>query len=285
MRMAPSSILDRTPPRADARLPYGQLRLQFGDLWLPNSGHPPAGRRWPLLVFLHGGWWRAEYSLDYAGFLCQAMRAEGVAVWSLEYRRVGDSGGGWPGTMQDVAAGMDHVVQLAEAYPIDTSRVIAAGHSAGGQLAFWLAGRHHIPHASVLAEPQPKFGLLGVAALAGAVDLRLTIDLGGFFAFANGAPAVRALMGGGPKQVPERYSAADPGELLPLGVPQILVQGSDDDQIPPTLPSRWAQNAMRQGDQVEVKIVPQADHFDVVDPESRAWPESRDALLRLLHLR
>jgi acetyl esterase/lipase len=276
-------ILDRTPPEADLRLPYGDLPLQFGDLWLPKLSRPPAGRRYPLVVFVHGGWWMSEFGLGYAGFLCEALRSADVAVWSLEYRRVGDAGGGWPGTMQDVARGMDHVVKLAEVYPIDPSRVIAAGHSAGGHLALWLAARHHIPHTSVLAQTQPNLALKGVAALAGAVDLRLTIDLGGFFSFSNGGPAVKALMGGTPKDVPERYAAADPGELLPLGLPQILVQGTEDDRIPPTLPARWADAARRQGDPVEVHIVPGAGHFDVVDPESRAWPVSRDAMLKLLH--
>jgi acetyl esterase/lipase len=271
------NILDRTPPRADHRLPYGSLPLQFGDLWIPSGT-----KRRPVVVLVHGGWWKSAYDLGYAGFLCEAMRAQGVAVWSLEYRRVGDEGGGWPGTMQDVAAGMDQVVKLAEVFPLDTSRVIAAGHSAGGHLAFWLAGRHHIPHKSVLAEPAPKIALKGVVGLAGAVDLRLTIDLGGFFSFSNGGPAVRALLGGSPQDVPERFAAADPGALLPLGVPQILVQGSEDDQIPAGLPVRWQQSAQRQGDHVEVKIVPGADHFDVVDPETRAWPVSREAMLSLL---
>jgi acetyl esterase/lipase len=274
------NILDRTPPKADRRLPYGSLPFQFGDLWIPNFGRPITGL--PLLVFIHGGWWKSAYDLGYASFLCQAMKAQGVAVWSLEYRRVGDAGGGWPGTMEDVAAGMDYVVKLAETFPLDTKRVIAAGHSAGGQLAFWLAGRHHIPHNSVLAKPAPDLVLKGVMALAGAVDLRLTIDLGSFFSFSNGGPAVRALLGGSPKDVPERYAAADPGELLPLGVPQILVQGSVDAQIPQAMPMRWQQNAQRQGDRVAVKIVPGADHFDVVDPESNAWRVSCDAMLSLL---
>jgi acetyl esterase/lipase len=276
-------ILDRTPPKADLRLPYGDLPLQFGDLWIPDFGKPLTGHRYPLVVFMHGGWWMSEYGLGYAGFLCEAMRSLGVAVWSLEYRRVGDAGGGWPGTMQDVALGMDHVVKLAGVYHLDTTRVIAAGHSAGGQLAFWLAARHHVPHSSVLGQAQPNVGLKGVVALAGAVDLRLTLDLGGFFSFTSGGPAVKALMGGTPKDAPERYAAADPGELLPLGVPQILVQGTEDDQIPPTLPTRWADAARRQGDPVEVHMVPGAGHFDVVDPESKAWPASRDAMFKLLH--
>jgi len=276
-------ILDRTPPKADIRLPYGPLPLQFGDLWIPNFGRPMAGRPYPLLVFIHGGWWKSAYDLGYAGFLCQAMKEQGIAVWSLEYRRVGDAGGGWPGTMQDVAAGMDFVPKLAGAYLLDATRVVAAGHSAGGHLAFWLAARHHIPHSSVLALPQPNLALKGVVALAGAVDLRLIFDLTGFFSFSSGGPAVKALMGGSPKDFPDRYAAADPGELLPLNLPQILVQGTEDDQIPPTLPTRWADAARRQGDPVETHIIPGADHFDIVDPESKAWPVSRDAMLKLLH--
>ena len=274
-------VLSRVPPKADKRISYGAGPLQFGDLWLPKT--PLTGGKWPVLVFVHGGWWQAQYDLDYAGFLCDAMRNAGVAVWSLEYRRVGNPGGGWPGTFEDVAAGMDFVAKLAESYPLDTARVIAAGHSAGGHLAFWLAGRHHIPAQSALAKlAQPKVALKGVVALAGAVDLRLTIDLGGSFQYSSGGPATRELMGGGPKDVPDRYAAGNPAELLPLGVPQVLVQGTEDDQIPAALPERWAAEARKQGDHVDVKIVRGAGHFDVVDPQSKAWAVSREAMVGLV---
>jgi len=273
-------ILDRTPPKADFRVSYGTGSLQFGDLWMPTPVH--AGALVPVVVVVHGGWWQSAYDLSYCGFLCQALKALGVAAWSLEYRRVGDAGGGWPGTMQDIAAGFDFLPTLAKSHPLNLSRVIAAGHSAGGQLAFWLAGRHHIPHTSVLHDPQPTGVLRGVVGLAGAVDLRLTIDLGGVFEFANGKPSVESLMGGPPKQWPERYAAANPADLLPLSVPQVLVQGSEDDQIPSALPGRWAEMARRQGDPVEVKIVRGEGHFDVVDPQSKAWPAVRDAMMGLL---
>ena len=272
-------LLDRTPPKADHRIAYGVLPLQFGDLWMPAVA---VGKRCPVLVFVHGGWWQAQYDLSYAGFLCQAMKALGVAVWSVEYRRVGDDGGGWPGTMQDVAAGLDHVAELAKAYPLDVERVVAAGHSAGGHLVFWLAGRHHVAEGSPLAQPKPRVALQGVVALAGAVDLRLVIELGGLFRFSEGKPAVISLMGGTPAEVPERYRAADPGELLPLGVAQVLVQGTEDSQIPPELPQRWAAEARKQGDAVEVSILAGASHFDIVDPESAAWMVSRDSMLKLL---
>jgi len=272
-------VLSRTPPKADLRLPYGDLADQFGDLWLPALAH---GKRAPVVVFVHGGWWKAEYDLGYAGFLCAALKAAGVAVWSLEYRRVGD-GGGWPTTMQDVAMGFDHLAKLAEAYPLDLRHVVAAGHSAGGHLAFWLAARHHVPESSPLAKPAAKVALKGVVALAGAVDLRLVMDYAGLFRFSSGKAAVLSLMGGNPKEFPERYHAANPGELLPLGVPQILVQGAEDDQIAPEIPQRWQQQARKQGDSVEVVMVPGADHFDLVDPERPAWNASLNAILKLLH--
>jgi acetyl esterase/lipase len=275
-------ILSREPPKADHRISYGKDSLQFGDLWIPVSlpARTHAGGLAPVIVMIHGGWWQNTYDLAYCGFLCNALKTMGIAVWSIEYRRVGDPGGGWPGTMQDTAAGFDFLTTLAKSYPIDLHRVAAAGHSAGGQLAFWLAGRHHIPSQSPLHEPQPKIAVRGVVALAGAVDLRLTIDLSGYFEFPNGKPAVLSLMGGTPQQFPERYRAANPGDLLPLSVRQVLVQGTDDEQIPPTLPARYAQNARRQGDVVDVKMVPGAGHFDVVDPESAAWPMVRAALLQ-----
>ena len=280
-------MLNRTSPQADHRLPYGSDPLQFGDLWLPKStrngaAHLPGRGPWPVLLFLHGGWWESAYGLEYAGFLCAAMRAQGIAVWSLEYRRLGNAGGGWPGTFQDVAAGADFLPQLAQKYPLDIARVIAAGHSAGGHLAFWLAGRHHIPASSPLAGT-PKVGLRGVAGLAGAIDLRLTLELCQDFRSSDGTSAVLALMGGTPEDLPDRYRVGNPGDLLPLNVPQVLVQGTEDEQVPPPLPRLWAAQAQRQGDAATVAMLPGAGHFDVVDPESgRAWATSRDAMLKLL---
>jgi acetyl esterase/lipase len=272
-------VMSTTPPPADHRISYGSDPLQFGELRLPKTQH---GQRSPVVVFIHGGWWQNTFGLEYGGHLCAALKALGIATWSLEYRRVGDKGGGWPGTLQDVAAGFDSLRTLAEAYPLDLRRVVAVGHSAGGHLAFWLAGRHHIPPSSTLSEPQPTVPLAGVVALAGAVDLRLTIDLTGFVRFTNGKPAVFSLMGGPPSEFDSRYHAANPGDLLPLSVPQVLLQGTEDDQIPPTLPERWADNARRQGDQATVTKIPGAGHFDVVDPESRAWPIVRAEILRSL---
>jgi acetyl esterase/lipase len=272
-------VLSAVPPPANHRIHYGPGAYQFGDLRLPVSAAKGAV---PLVVFLHGGWWQSAYDLTYAGHLCAALKQVGVATWSIEYRRVGFTGGGWPTTFQDVAAGFDYVATLAKSYPVDLNRVIAMGHSAGGHLAFWLAGRHHVAETSVIHEPQPKVALRGLIALAGVVDLRLTCDLSGYFTFAHDKHEVYGLMGGGPIDLPDRYRAGNPGDLLPLSVPQILIQGSEDGQIPPELPGRWVEMARRQGDRVKVMMIPSADHFDVVDPESKAWATVQAAVLSML---
>lgn len=269
-------VLSRPAPPADHRIAYGKLPQQFGDLRVPAVAK---GRRAPLLVFFHGGWWMNEFDLTYAGHICEALKLAGVATWSVEYRRIGDPGGAWPGTMQDAAAGYDFVAELAKSYPLELSRVVCAGHSAGGHLAFWMAGRRHIPEGSVLHLPQPAVPVHAAVALAGAVDLHLILQLGGPVAFSEGPVAVRELMGGTPQQYPDRYRAADPGMLLPLNLPQTLVQGTKDTQIPPQVPQRWAEKARRQGDHVSLQILDGADHFDIVDPKSAVWPRVQAALL------
>ncbi|MGA7157398.1 MAG: alpha/beta hydrolase [Acidobacteriaceae bacterium] len=271
-------ILSRPIPPADHRIAYGTGPCQFGDLWLPQA---PQGKRVPLVVFYHGGWWKSEYDLGYASHLCLALKKSGIASWSVEYRRVGYTGGGWPATFQDAASGFDYVATLAKTYPLDLTRVLTAGHSAGGHLAFWIAGRHHIDPPSEIFEPRPQVPLIGAISLAGAVDLRLTIDLSGYFTFAHDRQEVFALMGGRPQELPERYKAGNPGDLLPFHIPQILIQGTEDDQIPPELPTRWTELARRLGDSSSATIIPSADHFDVVDPESSAWPTVQDAFRHL----
>ncbi|WP_158944081.1 alpha/beta hydrolase [Granulicella sp. S190] len=272
-------VLSRPAPNADHRIFYGTNPYQFGDLWIPQTKNKSL---FPLIVFFHGGWWKSKYDLAYAGHLCAALKSIGIASWSVEYRRVGETGGGWPTTFEDAAAGLEFVRTLAKTYPFDLERVITMGHSAGGHLAFWVAGRHHIePHHELAILPS-HVSLLGTIALAGAVDLRLTIDLSGYFTFAHDRHEVYALMGGPPDLLPERYKAGNPGDLLPFNMPQFLIQGTKDDQIPLGLPSRWAILARGAGDEVKVEMIPSADHFDVVDPESEAWRTVSETVRSLL---
>jgi acetyl esterase/lipase len=242
------------------RLRYGEASEQFGDLYLPGA----RGVR-PLLIFVHGGYWRARYDLEHVNPLCRALARAGMAVWNVEYRRVGDPGGGWPGTFADVLAALAHVQQLALDFPLDMAQVTLMGHSAGGHLALWAAAARRIPAGHPLhnADPLP---LRRVVALAAVSDLRLAWD----WQLSSGA--VGELLGGGPQQATEAYALASPIELLPCGVPQVLLHGDADEAVPYELSQRYHAAARAAGDDCTLVSLPNAGHFELIDPHSPAWP-------------
>ncbi len=170
-------LLDRLAseaPPPTARIPYGAAPQQFGDLRLPDTDATPAP--YPVVIVLHGGYWRNRYDLAYFGAACGALARVGLASWNIEYRRIGDEGGAWPGTFADVAAAADALRGLAARYPLDLSRALTLGHSAGGQLALWLVARPRLARDSALwsADPLP---IAGAVALAGVLDLRRAWEL------------------------------------------------------------------------------------------------------------
>ncbi|RYU79178.1 alpha/beta hydrolase [Hymenobacter persicinus] len=266
-----------TPPApagAVRRLAYGPESLrQFGELRLPPGAGP-----FPVVVALHGGCWLATYDLQTMTPVCEALTRAGYATWNLEYRRLGQRGGGWPGTFQDVARGFDFLPELARRYPILPRRVLVLGHSAGGQLALWLAARAGLPPSSPLYTPAPLVPA-GVVALAGIPDLA-------DYAVAPGGcnEAVAELLGGLPAAVPERYAQASPAQRLPLRVPYCLVQGTADRIVPPEQAQAFGRLARQAGDAVRVVEVPGADHFDLIAPGSPAWPAVMQAVGALLPL-
>jgi acetyl esterase/lipase len=253
---------------ADHRLSYGSDPVQFGDLYLPSQPGPH-----PVVILLHGGCWRAEYGLAPLGQLCAALAGAGLAVWNVEYRRLGN-GGGWPTTFMDVAAAADVLRGIADQYALDTSHVIAMGHSAGGHLALWLAGRHRLPPESQLftAAPLP---LRGVISLAGIPDLAEGVkrDLCG--------GACRDLVGGSPDALPERYQQASPIALLPLGMPQWHIVGRNDQSVPVDYLEQYVAVATEQDD-VHLDILPAAGHFEPVVVGTAAWATVKQAALALL---
>jgi acetyl esterase/lipase len=210
--------------------------------------------------------------------LADALRDAGVATWNVEYRRLGNPGGGWPGTFLDVAAAADYVSDLAARYPLDRARVVAVGHSAGAHLALWLAARSRLGPGSELYTNSPLH-LRGVVALAGPGDLR---DFTTYASEVCGSAVVEALLGGNPRAVPDRFAQASPAELLPLRVPQILVVGSDDRLMPGRARDAYVAAARTAGDRAESIVVPGAGHFEVIAPVSTAWPTVRDTVLQLV---
>ena len=250
------------PP--DHHLSYGPDSEQFGDLYLPKR----SGQH-PVVLLLHGGCWQARFGLEALGSLSDALRSKGFAVWNLEYRRLGN-GGGWPTTFEDVIAGTEFLREIDKRYSLDLSRVIAIGHSAGGHLALWLAGRHRFPVESLFFSPNPM-PIHGVVALAGIPDLIEGVKRNICFG------ACREIVGGSPEEVPDRYKSASPAAFLPLGIPQRHIIGSLDQVIPIDYIRKYVK-VDSQGDDVSLKVVPDAGHFELVVPANPAWPVVRAAV-------
>ncbi len=257
----------------DFRIPYGSDPAQFADLRLPRGRGPH-----PVVVVIHGGCWLADYDLGTTAAMADALRGGGCATWHVEYRRLDMAGGGWPGTFLDIENGIDALRGLAGAHSLDLGRVVVTGHSAGGHLALWAAARHRVPKESGAWTPDP-LRLAGAVSLAGIVDLRGFLDLQ---ESSCGGAVVTRLLGGPPSEVPERYRAASPVEMLPLGIPQVVITGERDSIVPPSIAAGYAAAARTSGDPVEEIVVPDAAHFEIIAPGSRAWAVVERAVMRCL---
>jgi acetyl esterase/lipase len=224
-------LTDPPPSPADARLAYGEGPLQFGDLRLPRGDGP-----FPLAVVIHGGYWQATYNLIHTGHMCTALAEAGIATWNVEYRRLGDVGGGWPGTGEDVGQALEFLAEL----PLEPRSVVLVGHSAGGQLALWATKRAQLP----------------VVALAPVSDVRESVQRTG----PDGAPA-RFCRG-------SRFEELSPLELLPLGVRQVVVHGTADESVPYAMSARYVEAA---AGEAELVTLEGTGHFELIDPQAREW--------------
>jgi len=238
---------------------YGPDRSQRAELHLPRGSGPH-----PVMLLLHGGSWHKGYGSIVMRGLARDLLRRGWAVWNIEYRRLG-AGGGWPATFEDVACAIDHLAEVQA--PLDMARVSLLGHSAGGHLALWAAGRERLPQ-----------GAPGAVAGRGPVRLERVISqagvchLGGAYRDWHGG-AVRALMGGSPQEVPERYSVGDPLGHVPLDTQVLLVHGVVDATVSVKLSRDYARAAREAGGTVElVEIEGDAGgHRAHVDPRGAAW--------------
>ena len=256
----PEDILTLPPPPADARLPYGPDPNQFLELRVPKTKGPH-----PLAINIHGGFWRAKYSLDHAGHLCAALTARGIATANLEYRRVGNPDGAWPNTFADIRNAYQFLRQNATKHNIDARKILIMGHSAGGQLALCLAAHEPI--------------VTRVISLAGVVDLQRAYQLH----LSN--DAVVEFLRGTPAEIPDHYREADPTQLSLPQARQRLIHGSADDIVPAAFSRDYvAAKQKRAGnakEDVHLLEISGADHFDLIDPRTSAWKQVEQTVLQL----
>ncbi len=255
----------RFPQQAgDYRYVYGAHPLQFAELSLPASAPPH-----PVVSLIHGGCYRELYDLRPLASLVTELVGLGYAVWNIEYRRHGCEGG-FPRMFLDAAAAVDFLRQIAVEHALDLARVISAGHSAGGHLALWLAGRKRIPAESPLysADPAPIQAVLALAPLT---------DIASAWRRGACGEALLDVMGSSPDEVAANYRAGSPAQLLPLGARQMILVGEHDSDILREA-QQYAEAAAKQGDRAQLLVVPEAGHFEVVSVDSSAWRMVRGAL-------
>ena len=244
---------------AQREIRYGDAPSQVGRLWLPRPGQRPA----PLVVFFHGGCWLKDYAADHVFPLASQLTADGFAVWVPEYRRVGEEGGGWPGSFEDAKASLARVAALSLP-TIDYRRVLLAGHSAGGHLALWLAA-------------QQREGEPAEMTLRGAVGLAAITDLRAYAAGDNSCEQVTArFMGGPPETLPDRYRLASPS-VLPVAVPTVLLRGALDGIVPGEQLETFPDSPL-----LERRTLAGAGHFDWIHPQTAAYDLFRELVVEML---
>ncbi len=269
-RLTWPDLTSRPKPVADATIAYGPDQMQKVDVWLPRS---PRGKApFPVVLMVHGGCWTtsiADRSL--MNWIADDLRTDGIAVWNIDYRGVDRSGGGYPGTFADAAKAADQLRANARKYHLDVHHVVAVGHSAGGHLALWLAARATLPKGSTLRTRHP-LKIAHVISLGGLPDLEATAaspDNG------CGTDVVAQLVGKPTPDRPDVYADTSVPRLLPLRVPQDLVNGHEDRIIPFRLATDYVAKAKAAGDDVTLHTVPDTGHVELIAPETLAWAETK----------
>ena len=245
---------------------------QFGQLWLPPENNTQQLASYPTIIFIHGGCWLSEYDITHTNALSTALSQAGFLVWSLEYRRVGNSGGGWPGTFSDIAQGIDYIRELAVGYPIDLNAVALMGHSAGGHLALWAVGRQGFDQQHPFYQPNPFIpkAVIGLAAIT---------DLPSYAAISGSCnSAAQQLMGGSIADLQQRYSFANP-IVASASIGYILFQGRQDNIVPMSQAKAFASFGTSN---VTLSLIENAGHFDLIHPGTDAWQTVLDALTQTI---
>jgi len=263
-------LLGRPRPAPSATVRYGDDPLQVVDLWLPEGAGPH-----PVALMVHGGCWQTEIAdRTIMNWIADDLRRRGIAVWNIDYRGVDRPGGGYPGTFQDAAAAADALRAHAARYRLDAGRVVAIGHSAGGHLALWLAGRPRLPAGSPLrtADPLP---IAEVVSLGGLPDLEEAARPPGS---GCGTEVIARISGG-------RFAETSVPRLAPLGIRQVLINGRQDRIIPTAYAEGYARPMRAAGDDVRVRMLDATGHVELVAPETAAWAAAVEELRRALGVR
>jgi acetyl esterase/lipase len=256
-------------PAPSATFAYGSAPSQYAELFLPSGKGP-----FPVAVLVHGGCWTEEFGgIRQLRNVAGALAARGIAAWNVEYRRVDEPGGGYPGTYEDMNAALAMLSQQARRYPLDLGRLVAVGHSAGGQLVQWMAGRPRIPASSPLYQPDP-LPVRRVVSLGGLADLRREQAL----IKSSCDREIGQLTGAPSDRRPDVFADTNAGDLLPNGSRTILVTGELDRISPPRVARDFAARARAAGDAAEVVILPGASHYDEVAASSASWPLVLEAI-------
>jgi acetyl esterase/lipase len=257
------ALLTRERPQPSTSIRYGDDQMQVVDLWLPAGKGPH-----PTVLMVHGGCWQTEIAdRRIMNWIADDLRKRGMAVWNIDYRGVDREGGGYPGTFQDAAAAADALRAHAKTHNLDISRLVATGHSAGGHLALWLAGRHRLPAGSRLRTADP-LRIRTVVSLGGLPDLELAATPPGS---GCGTEVVEKLVGPPTMSSRDVYADTSVPRLGPLGVRQVLVNGLQDRIIPTVYADDYAKRMTAAGDKVTVRMVDRTGHVELIAPESEAW--------------
>jgi acetyl esterase/lipase len=249
-------LLRRPRPAPTTTIAYGDDPLQVADLWLPQGPGPH-----PTVLMIHGGCWQTEIAdRTLMNWIAEDLRRRGMAVWNIDYRGVDRRGGGYPGTFLDAAAAADALRVHAPRYRLDLSRLVATGHSAGGHLALWLAARPRLPAGSPLRTGNP-LPIRTVVSLGGLPDLEQAARPPGS---GCGTEVIGKISGG-------RLDETSVPRLAPIGVRQVLVNGTQDRIIPNAFASDYAAAMRAKGDRVDVRMVERTGHIELIAPESAAW--------------
>jgi acetyl esterase/lipase len=270
-----AAYLALSGPAPTAKIAYGNAPSQYAELFRPAGNGP-----FPVVVLVHGGCWTIKFGgIEQMRNLAGALAAQGIAVWNVEYRRVDEAGGGYPGTYQDINAALDMLGTQAARNRLDLTRIVAVGHSAGGQLVQWMAGRSKIPASSPLFHPHP-LPVREIISLGGLADLRNEREL-----IKNSCGRDTAELAGEPSSTrPDVFADTNAAELIPNGSHTVLITGELDTVSPPRAAHDYAVRVRKAGDQASVIILPGASHYDEVAASSPSFKLVLPAIRKALRL-